>query len=259
MKNCTLLPLAFLLISHFNFAQNSRITEYNEVGWYNYFGTFKIAPRWSIHSEYQFRREQWVTNWQQSLLRVGLNYQLVPEVQLRAGYAWIETFPYGRFPINGFGRDFTEHRLYQMVTVTDKIRLVDLSHRFMLEQRWIGTYSFANAEREDRYIFLNRLRYMYRMQIPLRGQSIADKTPYCAAYNEIFVGFGRSVNENIFDQNRIGLLLGYRFNKTLRVEGGYLNQILQLGREISGRNVFQYNNGIIVNLYLNLDWSEPNP
>jgi hypothetical protein len=97
------------------------------------------------------------------------------------------------------------------------------------------------------------------MQIPLRGQSIADKTPYCAAYNEIFVGFGRSVNENIFDQNRIGLLLGYRFNKTLRVEGGYFNQILQLGREISGRNVFQYNNGIIVNLYLNLDWSEPNP
>ena len=97
---------------------------------------------------------------------------------------------------------------------------------------------------------------MFRVQLPLKGNTIADKTPYLALYNEIFVGFGKNVNENIFDQNRLGMLLGYRFNKTLRVEAGYLNQIVQLGREVNGSNVFQYNNGLIINALFNVDFSK---
>uniref|UniRef100_UPI0037BE61AF DUF2490 domain-containing protein n=1 Tax=Flavobacterium sp. TaxID=239 RepID=UPI0037BE61AF len=77
-----------------------------------------------------------------------------------------------------------------------------------------------------------------------------------AAYDEVFIGFGENVNENVFDQNRIGVLLGYQFNSSLRVEGGYLNQILQLGREVNGSNVFQYNNGIIVNALFTFDLSK---
>ena len=87
---------------------------------------------------------------------------------------------------------------------------------------------------------------MVRMQIPLKGKTIADKTPYVAMYDEIFLGFGKNVNENVFDQNRLGLLLGYRFSSNLRIEGGFLSQIVQLPREVGGRNVFQYNNGLIL-------------
>jgi hypothetical protein len=61
------------------------------------------------------------------------------------------------------------------------------------------------------------------------------------------------VNANVFDQNRIGVLIGYRFNKNVRIEGGYLNQTLQLGRLISGKNVFQNNNGIIIHTNFNID------
>jgi hypothetical protein len=56
------------------------------------------------------------------------------------------------------------------------------------------------------------------------------------------IGFGKNVAENIFDQNRIGILFGYRFSPKVRLEAGYLNQIVQLGREINNQNVFQYNN-----------------
>ena len=72
-------------------------------------------------------------------------------------------------------------------------------------------------------------------------------------YDEIFVGFGENVQANIFDQNRIGVLLGYRFNKNVRIEGGVLNQILQFGRQINGKNVIQNNNGIILNASFNID------
>ena len=252
-KKLLITGLAFLYASLFASAQKTRISNHNTIGWYNYFGTFKLSDRFSLHTEYQWRRNNIIEEWQQSLLRTGINYQLNPKIQLRAGYAWGETFPYGDIPINGFGKDFTEHRIFEMATITDKVSSIDLSHRFMLEQRWVGRYSNANLQKEDDFIFLSRMRYMFRMQMPFTGNSIADKSPYAALYDEIFIGLGRNVNENIFDQNRLGFLLGYRFNKTVRLEGGFLSQVLQLGREVDGRNVFQYNNGLVINLIFNID------
>ena len=255
-KTKSLFSSIFLvLISQSVFCQN-RISNHNNIGWYAYNGTFKLDSKFSIHTEYQWRRNDYIETWQQSLLRLGINYQANPNLQLRLGYAWAETFPYGEIPINGMGKDFTEHRIYEMATVTDKIGKIDLSHRFMLEQRWVGRYSNADLTSEDQYPFLNRARYMIRLQMPLKGNSIADKTPYVAVYDELMIGFGKNVGENIFDQNRIGVLVGYKFNNLVRVEGGYLNQIVQLGREVEGKNVFQYNNGFIVSANFTFDLSK---
>jgi len=245
-----------LVLLVFNFsvnAQNNRIKTYEAIGWYNFLGTFNLPKKFSIHTEYQFRRDNVITKWQQSLVRVGVNYQLNPRVLFRLGYGWIETFPYGEIPINGLGRDFTEHRIFQMVQLSHKEGILDFSHRIMLEQRFVGRYSNANKTKEDEFPLLNRMRYMLRMQLPLKGKEIKDKTPYFAIYDEIFIGFGKNVNANIFDQNRIGILFGYRFNKFVRLEAGYINQIVQFGRLVNEKNVFQYNNGLIINVNFNID------
>jgi hypothetical protein len=234
-------------------AQNNRLETTNKIGWYSYTGTFKVSEKVGIHTEYQWRRNNLIAFWQQSLLRTGLNYHVNARVLFRLGYAVAETYPYGEYPLNGLGRSFTEHRIFEMVQLSHKEGLVDFSHRFMLEQRFIGKYSSANEYTEDEFPMSNRARYMFRLQVPLRGKEIKDKTPYIAAYDEILIGFGKNVNANVFDQNRIGVLIGYRFNKNVRIEGGYLNQTLQLGRLISGKNVFQNNNGIIINSNFNID------
>lgn len=255
MKGQLFLFFAFLFFvgAHTTSAQNSRLNTSNTIGWYNYFGSFNITPKLGVHTEYQWRRNQLITNWQQSLLRVGAQYSLNPRILVRVGYAWVETFPYGEFSINGLGRDFTEHRIFEMVQLSHKEGIVDFSHRFMLEQRFVGRYSSAIKTTEDEFPLLNRVRYMIRLQAPLGGNEIKDKSPYIALYDEIFVGFGENVNANIFDQNRIGVLLGYRFNKNVRVDGGFLTQTLQFGRQIDGKSVFQYNNGIILNASFNID------
>jgi len=246
---------AFVLLGclNFTFGQNNRINTYNNIGWYNYFGTFKVSDKIGIHTEYQWRRNNFIIDWQQSLLRTGINFNLNARVQFRVGYAWIETYPYGEFPINGLGRDFTEHRIFEMMQLAHKEGIVDFSHRFILEQRFVGRYSSANQIKENEFPLLNRVRYMFRLQLPLKGNEIKDKTPYFAVYNEVFIGFGENVNANVFDQNRIGILLGYRFNKNIRLEAGYLNQTLQFGRQINGQNVFQNNNGFIINANFNFD------
>lgn len=248
-----------LLLSARVSGQNSRINTNENIGWYNGFVTFKTSDKLGIHTEYQWRRVQFIEQWQQSLLRVGLNYHLNPRVMFRIGYAWIETFPYGDIPVNGLGKDFTEHRIYEMVQLSHKEGQLDLSHRFMLEQRFVGRYTDAAAATEDEFPLLNRARYMIRLQMPLKGTEIKEKTPYIAVYDEIFIGWGPNVNANIFDQNRVGVLLGYRFTKDLRVEGGYLAQTAQLGRQIDGQSVIQNNNGFIVNAQFNIDLTKNKP
>lgn len=240
-----------LFCTTFGLAQ-SRITDKNNIGWWAYNGTFTVSNHFSIHTEYQWRRADYVQKWQQGLLRVGVNYKYNDETLFRAGYAWAETYPYGDIPLNGMGKDFTEHRIYEMAQLSGKISKFGISHRIMLEQRWIGRYSKASLDKEDSYLYLNRLRYLLRLQLPVYKQL------YVAAYDEIFVGFGGNIGENIFDQNRFGALVGYTFSKNFRAEGGYLNQIVQLGREVGGKNVFQKNNGFIVSGIFNFDLRKTN-
>lgn len=76
--------------------------------------------------------------------------------------------------------------------------------------------------------------------------------PYWIAYDEIFIGFGKNLGENISDQNRLGVLLGYQFSKAFKIEGGFFNQILLLGREVNGVNILQNNTGIILNVFWNI-------
>lgn len=250
MKRTSIL-LLLLCISLASYSQNTRIKDINSIGWYALISTIKLDDKWSLAGEFQWRRENVISDSQQNLFRVGINRLIYPGVNIRAGYALAETFNYGDIPLNNLGKQFTEHRAYEMLGLNNKFGIVDNSHRLMLEQRWVGRYSNVSLEKEDDYVYTNRLRYMFRVQIPLKGREIADKTPYAAVYDEVFVGFGKNVNENVFDQNRLGLLLGYRFSPKVRIEGGFLSQIVQVGREISGRNVFQYNEGIIVSTNFN--------
>jgi len=139
---------------------------------------------------------------------------------------------------------FPAHRVYEQVVVTANVGKLTVLQRLRLEQRWLGRYASMNTVTPS-YVFLNRLRYMPRLDIPL------GEKWYTAFYNEIFIGFGRNLGENVFDQNRVSILIGYKANKNFRAEAGFLNQTVQLGREIENKNVFQFNNGIIINTYLN--------
>lgn len=253
-QSIKLLPLTllvFFLVLGNGFSQNNRETEYNSIGWYAFFGNYKIDDKWSLHGEFQWRRVDWITNPQQNLYRVGVNYKIHPQVTFRVGYAFIDTFNYGDQPLAGNGIRFPEHRLYQMALINNPIGKVLLSHRFMLEQRWVGRSLDPNATKADESVFLNRIRYMFRADLPLKGPSLEDKEPYLAVYDEVFIGFGKNVNQNIFDQNRLGILAGYRFSGSVRIEGGYFNQILQFGRLVNGKNYFQNNQGLIINSFFN--------
>ncbi|TDE29453.1 DUF2490 domain-containing protein [Flavobacterium ranwuense] len=71
--------------------------------------------------------------------------------------------------------------------------------------------------------------------------------------DEVFVGFGENVGANVFDQNRLAALVGYKANKNVKIEAGYLSQILQQGKRVNNQSVFQYNSGFMLTTHLFFD------
>jgi hypothetical protein len=245
--------LIVLYFSLLNFiavkAQSNRLSNTNAIGWLAIFGNIKCNSKLSVHTEAQFRAINLAENFQQILLRTGLQYAPNKNLLLRAGYAHAETYAYGSIPINSFGKRFTEHRAFEMLQVNTKINSTDWQHRFMLEQRWVGRYANALSKKEDEFVYTNRIRYMLRAQKPIGKKQIENNTWYIGGFNEVFISFGKKVADNVFDQNRASFYAGYRANSKYRVEFGLLNQTQQLGRRVDGKAVYHYNTGLYVNNY----------
>jgi hypothetical protein len=248
MKKC--LVVFFGILSLTGDAQNDRVNDFNNINWVQSVNTISLNKEWSLHLEYQWRRENGLKYWHQSLLRIGANYKLNDNVIAHAGYAWAETFAYGDYPIANNGT-FPEHRLYEQITFRQPVNKWSFSHRFRIEQRWLGKIkpgSAASREIED-WFFLHRFRYQFRTQLLFWAKG--DKQLYGVAADEIFIGAGKNIGTNIFDQNRIFLVLGFKLNKKISIEGGYFNQTLQQGRRVNNSTIMQRNNGIVVGSYIN--------
>lgn len=239
-----------LLINSLYGAEAQRLADRNTIGWYAYTGNFKVSNKFSINTEYQWRRIDLIQNWQQGLYRTGLNYALNKNVNIIAGYAYAYTHTYGDFPA---AFNFPEHRIYEQLFVKNPLGPVLLTHRFMLEQRFVGKVTMPANEKITDYNYVNRMRYRIRTQIPLHNSSALKKPWSLIVQDEIFVGFGKNVGANIFDQNRIGLLLNYKLSDPVQLEAGYINQTVQQGGYVNNLPVFQYNNGFVIGLNINAD------
>lgn len=208
-----------------------------------YFGDHPLAAKskWGLHLEGQWRRHDVVTRWQQLLLRPGVNYEVSKNLVLTAGYGYITTHRYGDYPT---AVPFPEHRIFQQALVKQPIGKWALSHRYRLEQRFLGEKrALAGGAREFvRWRHENRFRYMFRIMHPIKG-------PWSVAlYDEFFLNFGRNVASNVFDQNRAYAALAHSLGKSSRLEVGYLNQIVQ---QRNGR-IFENNHTLQVAIYSTL-------
>lgn len=216
-----------------------RVQTNNLHGWWNYFGDHPIGDsKWGLHLEGQWRRHDVATQWQQLLLRPGVNYAIHPNILLTVGYGYIATSRYGDFPV---GVPFPEHRIFQQAQINHKVGRVNMSHRYRLEQRELGELSIglAGERTVTRWRHENRFRYMYRVLIPIKGKWSV------ALYDEFFINFGKNVANNVFDQNRAYAALTYNLPRKSRLEVGFMEQTLQ---QRNGR-VFENNHTFMVSIF----------
>lgn len=210
----------FIITQPALYAQDARVHARNTNAWFMYFGNHKFSEKLGLHAELQWRRSDWFSEHQQLLLRTGLDvYFKNSNSRFTIGYAFIRTYPYGDFAVPNA---FPEHRTWQQLLASQKLGKINLSHRYRLEQRWIGN---ANTGEFENGRYENRMRYMAKATINLTS---GEKPVFFAAYDEIFVNFGKDVAYNLFDQNRLYGAVGFTLSKSMKLEVGYLYQLVQL-------------------------------
>ena len=179
----------------------------NELGnWLMYFGTHKISEKYSLHYETQLRNYEIISNFNQLLPRVGLNYHIDESSIVTAGYAFIPT--QNEFD-KGWGEEMvTENRIWEQFILRNSINRVKIRHRYRLEQRWVKAGDITT--------YKNRARYMFSVKLPI---SKNEESPlFISLYDEIFL----NISDNPFDQNRLFAALGFQVNKQMNIQLGYL-------------------------------------
>ncbi|MGB1268781.1 MAG: DUF2490 domain-containing protein [Flavobacteriaceae bacterium] len=210
-KNTKLAALIFaLLLPVFAYSQDS-----NFGNWLIYIGNKKINNKWNLHHEVQYRNYNAIGDLEQLLLRTGLGYTFNEKKNnVLLGYGYILSENY--FDTTDKKNSVNEHRVFQQFTSKQQIGKINLSHRYRFEQRFI----------EDD--FKMRFRYFLGLNIPLTKKE--KHNYYVSAYNEIFL----NTKSAVFDRNRLFGGIGFKVNKSIKIEAGYMNQFF----ENSGRDQF---------------------
>ena len=193
--------------------------EENLGSWFMYFGTHKLSEKYSLHYETQLRNYKIVSNFNQLLPRVGLNYHIDKNTSLTAGYAFIPT--QNIFDLGWDEQIITENRIWEQFILKNVINRVKIRHRYRLEQRWIKKVDVVQISNNTSFSefstsYKNRARYMLSVKFPI---SKNEESPlFVSLYDEIFL----NISDSPFDQNRLFAALGYQINKQMNFQVGYL-------------------------------------
>lgn len=175
----------------------------DEMGtWFMYFGTNKVAERFSIHTEAQFRFYETTSNFNQMLLRTGLNYHINPNAIATAGYGYIDT-DNTFYEFEGESNS-KEHRIFEQFILKNKVWEFLFEHRYRLEQRFMDFGDVTETQ--------HRARYRIQMTLPLTD------TFFLNFYDELFI----NLQDDLFGQNRLYGAVGVNVTENSSIQVGYL-------------------------------------
>eukprot|EP00388_Colpodella_angusta_P004929 GDKJ01015672.1.p1 GENE.GDKJ01015672.1~~GDKJ01015672.1.p1 ORF type:complete len:277 (-),score=37.70 GDKJ01015672.1:362-1192(-) len=258
MKNVILSAILLLTLSNSSFSQSPRQYYHIANGWTDINISGKIAGKFTWQLENQHRREDMqgdynsgtttgnpYNNLNQHVFRPWLHYQFNPNIRFSLmPLGWIGS---NRFKEGSPSAFFSEIRVSPQVMLTQNFGRVRIDNRLRYEFRWFGqnqdvnNKSFLYGGDFSTTTFKERFRYQLKVTVPINHAKMDDNTLYAQTYNELFVNTGEQVaNTNLLDQNRVLIGLGYKFNKYLAVEAGYMQQ-----------TIFKFNNATKSNVDIN--------
>ena len=204
-------------------AHAQRQTYTNTNGWLVFNADVALSEKLAVLFDASARRSGTWDEPMANFVRGGLAYEVTDHVRVAVGANWSRSYPYGELPAD---YPVTEHRYWEQVQLGHEIGKLDLSHRYRLEQRFRSRRTNPEVDHIDSWERSNRFRYQARATLPLRGDAIEPGEPYLTASNEIFIGIGRHVQYNIFDQDRATFAVGYRLTRHWRTEVGFLEHVI---------------------------------
>ena len=239
-----LLSILYFLFFTTCIAQVKQTEKVQQV-WLGYFNQTRFSDKWGMWSDLHLRtKEDFVSDFSQAIVRLGLTYYLNDDTKLTAGYAFVNHFPAD----NHKNISQPEHRPWQQIqwhTRNPKLRLMQW---FRLEERWRRKV-LNDDELADGYNFNFRLRYNILSQFPLSKKKFQPGTLSLVLSNEVFVNFGKQIVYNYFDQNRFFAGFHLHVNKHDNLQFGYMN----IFQQMASGNKYRSNHVARVFYFHNLD------
>lgn len=201
--------------------------------WLGYSNQVRVTDKWGLWSDLHLRtKEDFVSNFSQSIIRLGLTYYLNDATKLTAGYAYVSIYPAEAH------KNITqpEHRPWQQIQWHTKYGKKRMMQWFRLEERYRRKI-LNDSTIGSSYNFNYRLRYNIWLDVPFSKKGIVKNSLSFVINDEVHINFGKQVIYNYFDQNRFFIGLKYQLNDHNNFQVGYMNLFQQLPAGNKYRNL----------------------
>lgn len=225
------------------YAQSAKQTTNTQQIWLAYFNQSRLSNKLGLWTDLQLRtKENFATNFSQSILRLGLMYYLNDNTKLTAGYAFVNHFPAD----NHKNISAPEHRPWQQIQWHTRYGNLRTMQWIRLEERF--RRKVANDDNlAEGYNFNYRVRYNFLLTVPLSKSGIAKGKWSYILNDELHINFGKEIINNYFDQNRFFTGFAFHTNAHDNLQIGYMNLFQQLAagnryRSIHAARIFYFHN-----------------
>ena len=233
-KSCFTLLVLLLVFGSKTTAQEKKFS-----GWTMSMNTIQVSPKIIIQFDAQLRSSKNLEKPEVLILRPVLGYMINKTTSVGLGLATISSWK----TIDEVRDRTDEFRLWQQINTIKKYGSSILQHRVRLEERWLPIVSVDNsAFKKIGENFSSRLRYLTRAMIPVKKTERLTKGIYLAFQNEFFFNTTGAtyINGKFFDQSRSYGGAGYRLNKSLDLEIGFMYQHVEgRGKRYTANNIIQ--------------------
>ncbi|MFT7029146.1 MAG: hypothetical protein ACJA2C_000526 [Marinoscillum sp.] len=218
-----------------SFAQ-TRETSRNSDMWFLNDTKYNMGEHWRFENEVHLRRTSWLADDKQILIRPSVSYAINPAIRFHVGYTHVVTYPYGDQPVI---LKTPENNFWVQTILYHEVERVKFSHRYRLEERWIGQ---AVGQQDGSYEIdgsVHKSRFRYRITCT---KKIADSKSYFIFFDELFINTSKDAGLNRFDQNWVYGGIGYEFSPALKLEMGYMWQLIEKpnGIQYESNNVIHF-------------------
>lgn len=139
-----------------------------------------------------------------------------------------------------------EWRIWHQYQFAQPLTNMMIYHRFRIEHRWTQPF-----QEDGNYIFRNRWRYMFRMNIPLNNYELKPKTLYIAPEAELIMQSGKAVVGSPMEDLRLTATLGYILTPRLKIAAGAM---YSQGQELIDGNIFKQSWTMRLHVYFSPDF-----
>jgi hypothetical protein len=219
---------------------------YEQQIWAGYNANIKFNKRWGIWLDGEIHsNNNYVNNFSQFTFRFAGTYFLKNNNKYTAGYGFTDHLP----SETSTNISVPEHFLWQQFQWFNNTTKHKLMQWLRTEEKWKENI-LNDSTSANNYTNTYKLRYNIFYTLPFNKTGFSSKSLSLALGDELYLYYGPTLSNHVFDQNRVFIGFSYAVNRHDNFVFGYLN----IQQQNSTATQLKISSIIKATLFLNLGY-----